>query len=87
LTFNGLGGNDTMTVSLGGGNPLVSGNIVFDGGANSDTLVVDAAQLPVRTVLHGITAAAQSLLYANVETVNLNNAGAVNSIYGPALST
>jgi hypothetical protein len=61
----------------------VSGNIVFDGGANSDTLLVDAAQLPVRTVLHGITAGAQSLLYPNVETINLNNAGAVNSIYGP----
>jgi hypothetical protein len=83
LTFNGLAGNDVMTVSLAGGNPLVSGNVVFDGGGNNDTLVVEASPFPLRTVLHGITAGSQAVLYANVETIDLNNATAVNSVYAP----
>lgn len=43
LTFNGLGGNDRLTVDYTGGDPVPAGGLTFDGGANrtaGDGLVV-----------------------------------------------
>jgi hypothetical protein len=43
FTFQGLGGNDTLTVNLANGSPLVNGPVEFDGGTGSNTLVVDTS--------------------------------------------
>jgi hypothetical protein len=87
FTFNGLGGNDTMTVKLSGGVPLVPGNVHFDGGPGINSLVIDAAGTPAQGVLHTqpgmLDADGQAVSYANVASVNLNNTTAVNAIPGP----
>jgi hypothetical protein len=38
LTFNGNGGSDLLTIDASAGNPIPSGGISFDGGADADTL-------------------------------------------------
>jgi hypothetical protein len=35
LTFNGLGGNDRLTIDCSGDNPIPAGGVTYDGGANS----------------------------------------------------
>ena len=84
FTYNGLGGNDTMTVSKVNGGPLVSGDIVFVCGPGSNTAeVVDAEGGSVRTTPGVITFDdPQSVDYTNVSTIDINNAS-VNSMAGP----
>src|SRR5436305_923142 len=48
FAFSGGAGNDTLTVSLANGAPLLRGAVRFAGGTGIDTLNLDAAGLPVR---------------------------------------
>lgn len=41
-SFSTLGGDDTLTIDYTNGDPLGSGGILFNGGANSDTLIINA---------------------------------------------
>ena len=83
FTYNGLGGNDTMTVSKVNGGPLVSGDIVFVCGPGSNTLIVDAEGATVRTTPGVVTFGdPQSIDYTNVSAIEINNAS-VNSMAGP----
>jgi hypothetical protein len=85
FTFDGLDGNDSMTVTSASGKPQVSGGVFFDGGTGTNTLTVDAGGDVVRTVPGGAITAADPLTtrYANVQAINLNNAAAVNVSAGP----
>src|SRR5262249_30069331 len=67
------------------GKPQVPGGVFFEGGTGSNTLIVDAAGDVVRTVPGGAITEADPLTtsYANVQTLNLNNAAAVNAASGP----
>ena len=50
ITFNGISGNDILTVNLSTGNPLPPGGIAFNGGAGNDALrVVGNGQVVVYT--------------------------------------
>ena len=40
LTFNTLGGNDTLTVDYSNGVPIPAGGVFYDGGGNTDALVI-----------------------------------------------
>ena len=84
FTFDGLGGNDTMTVSKVNGGPLVPGIVHFDGGAGNNTLVVDAAGAITRES-PGLVAFGdpQNLTYVNVSTININHAASVVAVAGP----
>jgi hypothetical protein len=86
FTFVGGAGATTMTVSFANGEPLVPGAIRFDGGAGSNTLVVDAAGHAARTVPGEITvlgAPEQDIRYVNVQATQLANLAAVNASSGP----
>jgi hypothetical protein len=85
FTFNGQGGNDTMTVRLSAGSPLVPGSVHFDGGPGSNSLVIagTTAQGVLRTQPGMIDADGQAVSYDSVASVNLNGAQAVNAIAGP----
>ena len=50
FTYNGEAGGDSLTVLYANGDPLIRGSIVFNGGTGSNTLNIDAAGLPMRTV-------------------------------------
>lgn len=84
FTFNGLGGNDTMTVSKVNGGPLVDGVISFDGGTGANTLTVDATNAPTHTtpglIAFGDT---QDIVLTNVSVTNINDAVSVDAIAGP----
>jgi hypothetical protein len=71
FTFDGNDGNDALTVSLVDGNPIVSGNVVYDGGNGTDAVSFAANGLPVVTTATGVTAGSQPVQLTNVETVNL----------------
>jgi predicted outer membrane repeat protein len=87
FTFDGNDGNDTMTVSLGNGRPLLPGFVHFDGGTGSNTLTLDAASTALDGVLltqpGRILADGQAISYASVGTTNLDNSVAVNVTPGP----
>jgi hypothetical protein len=83
FTFQGGDGNDTMTVTVPSGEALVSGNVSFDGGNETDTLVVDGQNQAVQLSPGRVLIASQPILYTNVETTNLNNTTAVNALPGP----
>ena len=84
FTYNGQAGGDSMTVLFANGEPLVSGDIVFNGGTGPNTLTIDAAGLPVRTVPGAVTAGdPQTVTYSNVTTTNIDNAASVDAIAGP----
>src|SRR5262249_22557057 len=83
FTFNGLDGNDSMTVHVPKGASLVSGTIALDGGTGLDTLTIDAAGMPVRTAPGTLTAGVQSIGYANLESLLIDNAAGVNASAGP----
>jgi hypothetical protein len=40
IQVNTLDGNDTLTLNLSGGNVIVPGGLIFDGGANNDSLSI-----------------------------------------------
>jgi hypothetical protein len=84
FTFNGGAGNDTMTVSLANGGPIVSnGPVAFDGGTGVNTLNLDAATLPVRIVPGSFNAAGQAVNFSNTAVTHVNNAAAVDAFAGP----
>jgi hypothetical protein len=84
FTFNGGAGNDTMTVSLANGGPLVSkGAVSFDGGTGVNTLILDAAGLPVRTMAGSYSAAGQAVNFSNTAVTHVNNTAAVDAFAGP----
>jgi hypothetical protein len=83
FTFNGGAGNDSMTVSLANGGPLVSGVVVFDGGTSSDTLNLDAAGLPVGISPGSFSVAGQAVSFSNVAATHVNNAAAADAFAGP----
>jgi Ca2+-binding RTX toxin-like protein len=43
LNFNTVGSGDQVTVSLNGGNPIPTGGVGVDGGAGTDTLIIQGA--------------------------------------------
>ena len=54
LTFNGLGGNDVLTVDFTGGNPIPASGIVYNGGAaGNDSMVITGGT--TGTVTHSFT--------------------------------
>ena len=81
--FLGMGGGDSLTVDLAGGGPLVAGTIAFDAGPGPGTLTVDAAGSPVRTTAGTITAGGQTIGYAGVATVFLDDAAGVDASAAP----
>jgi hypothetical protein len=86
FTFVGRSGPSTLTVRFANGDPLVPGVIRFDGGAGSNTLVVDAADLAARTTPGEITvfgSPGQNINYVNVQATQLTNMMAVHASYGP----
>jgi predicted outer membrane repeat protein len=84
FTFNAGAGNDTLTVSLANGGPLVSnGAVAFDGGTGVNTLNLDAAGLPVRTIPGSFNAAGQAVNFSNTAVTHVNNAAAVDAFAGP----
>jgi len=87
FTFNGLAGNDRMTVIVPQGVALVPGNISFNGGLHRNTLVVNAGNKQVRIVGATITAGvggalAQSIVFSDAHTVTVDNALAINTFTG-----
>ena len=84
FTYNGQPGGDSMTVLFANGEPLTHGGVFFNGGTGTNTLTIDAAGLPVRTVPGAVTAGdPQTVAYANVTTTNIDNAASVDAIAGP----
>src|SRR5262245_47601900 len=81
--FHGMGGNDSVTVSFANGTPLVTGSVIIDGGTGVSTLTIDAANLPVQTPPGQVLAGGQTISYAAVEQLFINNAIAVNASVGP----
>jgi hypothetical protein len=81
--FLGMGGDDSMTVSLANGAPLVVGNVSFDGGTGLNTLTVDAAGMPVRTPPGTVGVGGQAVGYVAVGQLFINNAAGVNASAGP----
>jgi uncharacterized repeat protein (TIGR01451 family) len=87
FTFNGLAGNDSLSVDLSHGVPMLAGNIVFNGAAGSNTLTINAAGRATRSQtghigIVGAGLAEQVILYTGVTSLNLNNAGSVNALGG-----
>jgi hypothetical protein len=81
--FLGMGGDDSMTVSLAGGAPLVAGNVFFDGGTGLNGFSVDAAGMPVRTTPGTVSVGGQSVGYAAVGMMSISNTAGVNASAGP----
>jgi len=84
--FDGQGGNDTMTVIMGSGGPLIAGPgpITFEGGDGTNTLTVDAPGQVTRAAPDTFTiCGSQALNYSNVSTINIDNAAAIDTIAGP----
>jgi alpha-L-arabinofuranosidase len=80
LTFNGMGGADSLTVDFLNGNPVPVNGIDFDGGAGStgNLLVVDGSGNPDTAVLNASTVvfnSAAAITYANTQSLTLNTAG------------
>ena len=98
IFVNGTAGNDTLVItitgpnsgsySLNGGAAVPFSNVflfTFDGGAGTDTLVLDnTPKMPVGTV-PGILVATglMNVRYPNVEVLNINNATSVQTFAGP----
>jgi hypothetical protein len=88
FTIDGLGGNDTTTLHLANGVPLVTGDVHLDGGAGSETLLVNGAGLIARTQPGLITIAdaqnqTQRVTYTNVGAIQLNGLAAADAFSGP----
>jgi CSLREA domain-containing protein len=84
LTINGLGGNDTLTIDAAGGNPFPAGGILFDGGADADSITLQGGNFAsgISTpsgpssgtlVYSGGTTGAAKLTYANLEPITDTN--------------
>jgi hypothetical protein len=86
FTFDGGDGDDTLTVSLGNGGPLVRGLVSFDGGSGSNTLTVNAASSGLSGAVLAqpgqVTADGQAVAYRNVLTTRLDNTLAVAALPG-----
>jgi CSLREA domain-containing protein len=84
FTIHGGPGNDTVTVSLANGGPLVKdGAVRFDGGSGMNTLNLDAAGLPVRITPGSFNAGGQVVSFNNISATHVNNAAVVNAFAGP----
>jgi FG-GAP-like repeat/Calx-beta domain/Domain of unknown function (DUF4214)/FG-GAP repeat len=86
LTFNGLGGNDTLRVGPGNGAPLIAGPgpVVFNGGVGDSSLVVDTDGQATRVVPGTITISGpQTIAFANVSSIRIENAVSVDASTGP----
>jgi hypothetical protein len=84
FTFNAGAGNDTMTVNLVNGAPLVNnGAVTLDGGTGTNTLNLDAAGLPVHIGPGQFSGAGQAVTFRNVTITHVNDAGAINTFAGP----
>jgi len=84
LTINGLGGNDTLTIDAAGGNPFPAGGILFDGGADADSITLQGGNFasgfstpsgPSSGTLEyfGGTTGVAKLTYANLEPITDTN--------------
>ena len=84
FTYNGEAGGDSLTVLYANGDPLIPGSVSFNGTGVGNTLNIDAAGLPIRTVEGAATTGdPQTVFYTNVQTTNLDNAVAVGAAAGP----
>lgn len=80
LEFNTLGGNDTMTLDFASGNPIPVNGIDFDGGGDSDQLVLQrsAGSFTASTMTHvgvgpgagSIDVDGRSIVYSGLAPVN-----------------
>jgi hypothetical protein len=87
FTFNGLGGNDSMTVSEANGTLQLPGFIRFDGGTGSNSLTINGASSGLSSVLRTnpglVNADGENIPYSNTQSITINNAAAVNAEVGP----
>ena len=88
FTFNGVSGSSsTLTIHNDSGGVLdLPGGFLYNGASGgADVFNVDAGGSIVRTAPGAAVLGADPLTisYANVSTINLDNAGAVNAIAGP----
>lgn len=84
FTFNGLDGNDVLTVSAASGAPVAGGAIGFDGGSGSNALVLDAAGQVLHTGPGRVTIAGpQDIVYVNAQGIGFGNAAGVNAAAAP----
>src|SRR5262249_46552156 len=60
-----------------------TGSVIIDGGTGVSTLTIDAANLPVQTPPGQVLAGGQTLSYAAVAQLFINNAIAVNASVAP----
>jgi hypothetical protein len=87
LTFNLAGGDDVLTLDYANGNPVVSGGMLFDGGANAtangDALVVTGSASADTIDLYGIGGGsgvvAGGITVSTIERVTVNG-GAGNDV-------
>jgi hypothetical protein len=71
-----LGGdfNDTLTVDYSNGNPIPTGGVSFDGGTQTDTLIVNgSAGADTFTLNDGTVSNGGTITYANTESMTLNS--------------
>jgi hypothetical protein len=70
LTFNGNAGDDVLTVDTSGGNPIPSGGVTFDGGADTDTFAAigsSGADAFTFNATSSVVAGGASVAHPNVE--------------------
>jgi len=83
FTFNGLDGDDAITINLPATGGILSGNIAVDGGAGANTLVFDANGQPTQVVIGSIKGTQQKVTFVNVQTTNVHNALSAYALAGP----
>lgn len=86
FTFNGLAGDDRMLADFGGGSPTLADGAIFNGGADTDTLQIDAAGLngsyrPSGADSGAVTVGTQKVTFATAEQVDAFDAGTFSVVF------
>lgn len=83
FTYNGTG-NDSMTVQVPPVGTLAASGIFFNGSSSGGSLTIDASGQYVAVSLNNVTVGDPQLIhYTKVQTLNLNDAVAVDTLPGP----
>jgi len=61
IQFNGLSGNDTLTVDFSNGNPIPSGGLYFDGGTGANELILQGGAETSETYSPGLSTASGTI--------------------------
>ena len=75
IQFNGLAGNDTLTIDFSNGNPIPAGGLVFDGGTGANGLILQGGAETSETYSPGLSTASGTINITAGATAGTATAG------------